>query len=231
MPNKYKNSLTKFNLSQRAEIIAYYLTPNSLIATKNKFGITLHSLTKLLKDERILRDKNSPDRGRMISCNIKKTLKENPEIIQRRIKLHTGSKRSAESRRKMQESAWQRMSTQKDRFVSKAENLFGDFLRRKLGLKVQQQYRKGLKPFDFLVDDRVLVEFDGPHHYDPNYYLCKVGKVDFAKQQERDAKRQEIARELGLKLIVIQQKDLTNKMHLKGDQVHKFMSELGYQAI
>lgn len=231
LPNKYRSSLHKFDDRQKAEVIKYYLEPNSLASTSKKFQITLHSLTKLLKSKSVLRDRNSPDRGMMISLNLKRTLIEKPEIVEQRIKMHTGSKRSDEARKKMREAAWKRMSTEKDRFISKAENLFAEFLRKKLGLEVQQQYREGLKPFDFLVDNRVLVEFDGPHHYDPNYYLCRIGKVDFLKQQERDTKRQEIANDLGLKLIIVQQKQVTKKMELKGDQMHKFMSDLGYEAI
>ena len=216
------------DLTQR--IVAFYSEPNSKAATAKHFGLTMHTMTRFLKETGVARKKYSPERNQLVSRGVKKTLQENPEIVEARVKLHTGSKRSAESRKRMQESAWKRMANQTDRFVSKAELQFGEFLRNKLGLRVQHQYRSGLKPFDFLVDGRVLVEFDGPHHYDPNYYMCQSGQVDFDQQQKRDAKREQIAKQLGMKLVVVKQKELDKKMRLKGDALHKFMGDLGYEA-
>jgi very-short-patch-repair endonuclease len=131
----------------------------------------------------------------------------------------------------MQKSAWKRMEKQSDSFISKAEKQFGEFIKTKLGLTVTNQYRSGLKPFDFLVEEKVLVEFDGPHHYDPDYYMCKSGKVDFQKQQERDKKREEIAKQLNMSLIVVEQRTLDKRMRLKGDAMHKFMGDLGYEVV
>jgi very-short-patch-repair endonuclease len=231
LPNKNNNCLTGLSAATKEEIIKYYLKPSSQKATALEFKITLHGLQKLLKFRGVLRNKYSEERNKLVSTGIKKTLKQNPELVANKIKLHTGTKRSLESRKRMQEAAWKRMEKQKDTFVSKAEKQFGDFLENKLGLTVQRQYRKGLKPFDFLIDGKVLVEFDGPHHYDPTYYLCVFGKVDFEKQQERDAKRFEIAEKLGLPLVVVRQKDVDSKMQLKGDAMHKFMGDLGYEVI
>ena len=211
-------------------IVAFYSEPNSKASTAKRFGLTMHTMTRFLKETGVARGKYSAERNNLVSRGIKKMLRENPEIVEARIKLHTGSKRSTESRKRMQESAWKRMANQTDRFVSKAELQFGEFLRNKLGLHVEHQYRSGLKPFDFLVDGRVLVEFDGPHHYDPNYYMCQSGQVYFAQQQKRDAKREQIAKQLGMKLVVVQQRELDKKMRLKGDALHKFMGDLGYEA-
>lgn len=211
-------------------IVAFYFEPNSKAATAKQFGLTMHTMTRFLKENGVARGKYSPERNQLVSRGIKKALQENPELVEVRTKLHTGSKRSAESRKRMQESAWKRMANQTDRFISKAELQFGEFLRNKLGLRVQHQYRSGLKPFDFLVDGRVLVEFDGPHHYDPNYYMCQSGQVNFDQQQERDTKREQIAKQLGMKLVVVQQRELDKKMRLKGDALHKFMGDLGYEA-
>jgi very-short-patch-repair endonuclease len=230
LSNKYKNSLTGISEERIAEILSYYALPKSQKETTSHFCITLHSLKKLLKIKNIARGKYSVERNHVLSQSIKAKLKSNPEIIEARRNIHLGSKRSTESKQRMRESAWKRMDREDSRFVSKAEIAFGEFLKNKLGLSVIPQYRVGLKPFDFLVDGKVLVEFDGPHHYDPNYHLCKVGKIDFAKQQTRDQHREVIASQLGMKLVVVQQKDVDKNMKLRGDAMHKFMSELGYEA-
>lgn len=229
MLNSKNSCLENLTASDFDEIVQYYLKPNSQNATAKEFKITLHSLKKILVWYNVRRGKYSSDRNKLVSTKLKETLRQRPEIVQARTTLHMGSKRSLESRKKMQESAWKRMEKQTDKYVSKAENTFASFLKNKLGLKVVQQYRAGLKPFDFLIDDSILVEFDGPHHYDPEYYMCKSGKVNFSKQQERDIKRKEIANSLGMKLVVVQQRDVDTKMQLKGDAMHKFMSDLGYE--
>lgn len=230
MSKNPRNCLEGISEDLTQSIIAFYSEPNSKAATAKHFGLTMHTMTRFLKETGVARKKYSPERNQLVSRGIKKNLQDNPEIVEARVKLHTGSKRSTESRKRMQESAWKRMANQTDRFVSKAELQFGEFLRNKLGLHVQHQYRFGLKPFDFLVDGRVLVEFDGPHHYDPNYYMCRSGQVNFDQQQERDAKREQIAKQLGMKLVVVKQRELDKKMRLKGDALHKFMGDLGYEA-
>lgn len=230
MSKKLKNCLEGISDNIAKSIVVFYSEPNSQKKTAKHFGLTMHTLIRFLKERNIARGKYSSERNQLVSRGIKKTLQENPKIVEARVKLHTGSKRSAESRKRMQESAWKRMANQTNRFVSKAELQFGEFLRNKFGLHVQHQYRSGLKPFDFLVDGRVLVEFDGPHHYDPNYYMCQSGQVDFDQQQKRDAKREQIAKQLGMKLVVVKQKELDKKMRLKGDALHKFMGDLGYEA-
>jgi hypothetical protein len=210
------------------DVILFYLKPNSKKNTAMQFGMTLHTVICIFKKMNVSRD--ARERGKLISASLKKTLKENPEIVEARVKYHTGSKRTTESRKKMQIAAWKRMERQVNCFVSKAETEFGNFLKTKLGLDVVPQYRAGLKPFDFLVDNRALVEFDGPHHYDPEYYMCKSGKVDYNKQQERDEKRKEIAASLNLPLIIVKQKDTDKKNRLCGDLMHEFMYKLGYEC-
>ncbi len=231
MSKNPRNCLEGISDDLAQSIVAFYFEPNSKAATAKQFGLTMHTMTRFLKETGIARGKYSPERNKLVSQGIKKMLHENPEIVETRIKLHTGSKRSAKSRKQMQESAWKRMANQTDRFISKTELQFGSFLKNKLGLKITHQYRSGLKPFDFLVGDKVLVEFDGPHHYDPNYYMCKSGKVDFKKQQLRDAKRVEIAEKLGMPLVIVEQRELDKRMRLKGDAMHKFMGGLGYEVI
>lgn len=231
LPNKYNNCILTLSDKDKDAIIEYYLKPNSQQATAIRFNISLHSLKNLISSRNVVREKYSKERNELVSRGIKETLNRNPSIVQARTIANTGAKRSDESKKRMQEAAWKRMERQKDRFVSAAENKFAEFLRNKLGLTVQQQYRAGLKPFDYLVDNKVLVEFDGPHHYDPNYYMCKCGKVNFEKQQERDNKRKDIAASLNMPLVVVQQKELNKKMELKGDAMHKFMFNLGYEVI
>jgi very-short-patch-repair endonuclease len=226
-----RNCLEGISDDLAQSIVAFYFEPNSKAATAKQFKLTMHTMTRFLKETGIARGKYSPERNKLVSQGIKKMLHENPEIVEARVKLHTGSKRSLESRKKMQESAWKRMEKQSDSFISKAEKKFGEFLKNKLGLTVTNQYRSGLKPFDFLVEEKVLVEFDGPHHYDPDYYMCKSGKVDFQKQQERDKKREEIAKQLNMPLIVVEQRTLDKRMRLKGDAMHKFMRDLGYEVV
>ena len=230
LSNKYKNSLTGISKERIAQILSYYALPKSQKETARYFCITLHSLQKLIRTKKLARGKYSEERNKMLSQSIKATLRSNPEIIEVRRNIHLGSKRSSESKQRMRESAWKRMQKEDSRFVSKAEIAFGEFLKNKLGLSVIPQYRVGLKPFDFLVDGKVLVEFDGPHHYDPNYHLCKVGKIDFAKQQTRDQHREVIASQLGMKLVVVQQKDVDKNMKLRGDAMHRFMSDIGYEV-
>jgi len=230
LSNKYKNSLTGIDEERIAEILSYYALPRSQKETAHHFCITLHSLKRLLKTRGVARERYSVERNQILSQSIKAKLKSNPEIIEARRSIHLGSKRSTESKQRMRESAWKRMQKEDSRFVSKAESAFGEFLKNKFGLSVIPQYRVGLKPFDFLVDGKVLVEFDGPHHYDSNYHLCKTGKIDFEKQQVRDQHRKFIAHQLGIKLVIIQQKDVNKKMQLKGDAMHEFMANLGYEC-
>lgn len=230
MSNKHKNSLTGITEERIEEILSYYALPKSQNETVKYFGITLHSLKKLIKDRGVARDRYSSERNQMLSQSIKATLNRKPELVEARRQIHLGSKRSVETKQRMRISAWKRMQAPDSRFVSKAEMAFGEFLKNKLGLAVVPQYRVGLKPFDFLVDGNFLVEFDGPHHYDPNYHLCKIGRVNFEEQQIRDQHRAEIATKMGRKLIVVQQKDVDKKMRLKGDSMHAFMSSLGYES-
>lgn len=225
-----RNCLESIDGELEARIIRFYREPNSQRTTAKHFGLTLHTIIRLLKKLGIARGKYSQERNKLVSRNIKKTLQEHPEIVQSRVNLHLGSKRSEESKKRMRESAWKRMQNQSDCFVSLAEKQFGNFLQNKLGLSVIPQYRVGLKPFDFLVDKTTLVEFDGPHHYDPDYYMCKSGKVNFQLQVIRDNKRKEIAQQSGMPLIIVQQRELDKKMRLKGDAMHKFMSDLGYEV-
>lgn len=230
LSNKHNNSLTGITEERIEQILSYYALPKSQNETAKHFGITLHSLKKLIKDRGVARDRYSPERNLMLSQSIKATLNKKPEIVEARRQIHLGSKRSIEAKQRMRISAWKRMQAQDSRFVSKAETAFGEFLKNKLGLAVVPQYRVGLKPFDFLVDGKFLVEFDGPHHYDPNYHLCKIGRVNFAEQQLRDQRRAEIATKMGMKLIVVQQKDVDKKMRLTGDAMHKFLGDLGYEV-
>lgn len=231
MSKNPRNCLDGISDDMAQRVVAFYSEPNSQKQTAKQFGLTMHTLIRLLKELGISRGKYSPDRNKLVSRGIKKTLQEKPEIVAASVKRHTGSKRSLESRKKMQKSAWKRMEKQSDSFISKAEKQFGEFIKTKLGLTVINQYRSGLKPFDFLVEEKVLVEFDGPHHYDPDYYMCKSGKVDFQKQQERDKKREEIAKHLNMPLIVVEQRTLDKRMRLKGDAMHKFMGDLGYEVV
>lgn len=231
MSKNPKDCLADISADMAQNILVFYSEPNSQKQTAKHFGLTMHTLIRLLKKRGVSRGKYSTDRNKLVSRGIKKMLKENPEIVAARVKAHTGSKRSLESRKRMQEAAWKRMANQPDRFISKTELQFGSFLKNKLGLKITHQYRSGLKPFDFLVEDKVLVEFDGPHHYDPDYYMCKSGKVDFDKQQLRDAKRLEIAEQLGMPLVIVEQRELDKRMRLKGDAMHNFMGGLGYEVI
>jgi very-short-patch-repair endonuclease len=230
LSNKYKNSLTGISEERIAEILSYYALPKSQKETASHFCIKLHSLKRLLKTRGVARERYSVERNQILSQSIKATLKNKPEIIEARKSLHLGSKRSNESKQRMREAAWKRMHKEETRFVSKSEIAFGKFLKNKFGLSVISQYRAGLKPFDFLVDDKVLVEFDGPHHYDPNFHLCKTGKINFEKQQIRDQHRKFIAHQLGMKLVIIQQKEVDKKMQLKGDAMHEFMANLGYEC-
>lgn len=223
--------LNKLSEQLKNEIVYFYMEPHSQKETSKHFGLPLHTIVTLLKHKKTLRGKYSAERNKLVSYKIKETLKNNPSIIADRVKLHTGAKRTIESRKKMQESAWKRMETQSNKYVSKAETKFGEYLKNKLGLKVVPQYRINLKPFDFLVEDKFLIEFDGPHHYLPDFYLYKNKKEDYKKQQERDSNRFDIAKKAGMKLIVVQQKDLTKNMELKGDFAYLLMKELGYSCV
>lgn len=229
MANKHSCDYIRLSDQNKAEIIAYYLTPKSKRKVTEKFGITVYSLNRILKEMSISREKYGDVRNRMVSQGIKECLQNHPEIVEARIKLHTGSKRSAESKQKMREAAWNGLSKRKIKYISKIETNFGSFIARKFGLKLLAQYRVGNKPFDFLIEDhKILVEFDGPHHYNPDYYLWKDIPDGYQKQQFRDNLRHQIANDNGYKLIVVRQTDVNKNGELTGDMLMWFISQVGY---
>lgn len=231
MANKYSSVYLQMSDQLKDDIVAYYLLPSSQSATAERFNIPLHSLKKLIIERNIVREKYGDVRNKMLSLSIRQHLASNPEILQRRIALHTGSKRSDESKIKMQNAAWQRMHREPTRYVSKIETKFGSFLERKLGVSVVAQHRIQGKPFDFLVDGKLLIEFDGPHHYDPNYFLWKNKQDGFVKQQVRDAKRFEIAEKAGIPLVIITNKEVNKNGELHSDLLHLIMHHVGYENI
>ena len=229
MSNKYSSAYSKMSDNLKDDIVAFYLRPSSQESTTQHFNIPLHSLKKLITERNIIRAKYGDVRNEMVSSSIKKTLISNPDIGNKRVALHMGAKRSDACKERMQKAAWERMSKFPTKYVSKIETKFGKFLSNKLGLDVVAQYRVQGKPFDFLVDNKLLIEFDGPHHYNPDYFLWKNKQDGFKKQQTRDIKRFEIAEKAGIPLIVITNKEVNKHGELHSNLLHLIMYHLGYE--
>lgn len=228
MSNKYSSAYSELSEEVKDTIVDFYLTPNSQARVASEFNIPLHSILKILRERNVMREKYGDTRNKMVSSSIKSTLASHPEIVQQRIALHTGAKRSLESRVRMQEAAWERLSKHPSRYVSKIETKFGEFLSKKLGVTVVAQYRVCGKPFDFLIDGKLLLEFDGPHHYNPDYFLWKNNKDGFSKQQGRDAKRFQLAEQANLPLMVITNEEVNKRGELNSDLLHAIMHNVGY---
>lgn len=228
MSNKYSSAYSNLSEEVKDKIVGFYLAPNSQARVASEFDIPLHSTIKVLRERNVIREKYGDTRNKMVSLSNKSTLASRPEIVQQRIAQHTGSKRSLESRVRMQEAAWERLSKYPSRYVSKIETKFGEFLARKLGVTVVAQYRVQGKPFDFLIDNKLLLEFDGPHHYNPDYFLWKNNKDGFIKQQVRDVKRFQIAKQANMPLMVITNKEVNKHGELNSDLLHAIMHHVGY---
>lgn len=228
MSNKYSSAYSELSEDVKDTIVDFYLAPNSQARVASKFNIPLHSILKILRERNVMREKYGDTRNKMVSSSVKITLASNPEIVQQRTARHTGAKRSLESKVRMQEAAWERLSKYPSRYVSKIETKFGEFLARKLGVTVVAQHRVHGKPFDFLIDGKLLVEFDGPHHYNPDYFLWKNNKDGFSKQQARDVKRFQIAAQANLPLMVITNKEVNKNGELNSDLLHAIMHHVGY---
>lgn len=229
MANRYSSAYCGLSEEMKDDIVAFYLQPNSQSRTAEQFNIPLHSLKKLIAERNVTREKYGEVRNKMLASSIRQTLLSNPIIIERRIATHTGAKRSDESKLRMQKAAWERMSRFPTRYVSKIETKFGEFLSRKLGVTVVPQHRIQGKPFDFLVDNKLLIEFDGPHHYDPDYFLWKNREGGFEKQQVRDANRFEIAQKAGIPIIVVTNKEVNKHGEMHSDLLHLIMYRLEYE--
>jgi very-short-patch-repair endonuclease len=231
MANKYSSEYVKLSEQTKSDIIAYYLTPNSKSNVTSKFSITIYSLNRILKENNINRERYGDIRNRMVSNSIKECLLQKPEIVQARVDFHKGRKRSEESKQRMREAAWNSLLTRKTNYISKIETAFGEYVEMKLGFKLVSQYRVGGKPFDFRIEDHnVLIEFDGPHHYNPDYYIWKDNPEGYVKQQFRDKLRHDIAEKHGFKLIVIKQPEVNRYGQPKGDLLIKLMNDIGYEA-
>lgn len=231
MPNRHNCCFTHLSDEEIQKICSVYLE-KSQAAVCEQFGITRYALLRIIKNAGVQRDRYGAQRNAMVSKGIKKTLRANPEIVSNRTqKHHVGAKRSLTSCEKMQKSAWARMQQQKNRFVSKIETKFGHHLSQKLGVVMQPQFRVDGKPFDFLCENQLLIEFDGPHHYNPDYFLWKKQLGGFEKQQERDRLRYEIAHRNGYRLLVIQQKQVNRRGELSDDTMHLIMKELGHESL
>lgn len=231
MANKYSSEYTNLSEQLKSEIIDFYLSPNSKSNVISKFSITIYSLNRILKENNVTRERYGDIRNQMVSNGVKECLLQNPEIIKTRTNFHKGRKRSEESKQRMREAAWNSLSTRKTNYVSKIEIAFGKYIEMKLGFKLVSQYRVGGKPFDFRIEDHnVLIEFDGPHHYNPDYYLWKDNPNGYVKQQVRDNLRHDIAEKHGFKLIVIKQPEVDRYGQPIGDLLVKLMNDIGYQA-
>jgi very-short-patch-repair endonuclease len=227
MPSKHNCCFTALNQGAISAVLVAYRT-KSQAAVCAEFGITRYALLRMLKIHGGKREKYGEERNALISEKHKQAHAIDPSIAARRAELHRGFKRSAASRAKMQAAAWRRMELQKPRFVSGMEKQFGEFLNDKLGVSCVPQFRVGGKPFDFLLDGRVLLEFDGPHHYKPDYYLWKNRVGGYEKQQERDNLRHAIAEQNGYKLLVVRQDEVDKHGRMRGDGMHRLMHGLGY---
>jgi len=227
MPSKYNCCFTELS-SEEIQSICESYKDMSQAAVCIKHNITICALKRILKNNNICRSRYGKERNELLSRSIKKTLELNRVIVENRIKLHLGAKRSLASRQKMREAAWKRISKQPKNFVSKMETKFGDFISKKLNLSIVPQFRVEGKPFDFLVDNQMLVEFDGPHHYVENYFLWKDRPNGFQKQQERDILREDIAFRNGYKLFVVRQSDVNKDAKLFNDLMHCIMGQLGH---
>ena len=227
MPSEHNCCFTTLDQGTISAVLAAYKT-KSQAAVCAEFGVTRYALLRMLKLHGGKREKYGEERNALISEKHKQAHANDPSVAARRAEFHRGSKRSAESKAKMQTSAWRRMESQKPRFVSGMEKQFGQFLTDKLGVLCVPQFRVGGKPFDFLLDGRVLLEFDGPHHYKPDYYLWKYRVGGYEKQQERDKLRHDLAEQNGYKLIVVRQDAVDKQGRMRGDGMHRLMQELGY---
>jgi len=230
MPNKHNCCFTHLSKDEIQQICSAYLE-KSQAAVCQQFGITRYALLRILENTGVKRDCYGAQRNAMVSQSIKRTLGANPEIVSERTqKHHVGAKRSLVSCEKMQKSAWARMQRQKNRFVSKIETNFGHHLSKKLGITMQPQFRIEGKPFDFLCENQLLIEFDGPHHYNPDYFLWRNQPDRFIKQQQRDRLRHEIAHRNGYRLLVIQQTQVDRHGKLSDDTMHLIMKEIGHEC-
>lgn len=113
--------------------------------------------------------------------------------------------------------------------MSKLETKVGEFIARKLGVTVTSQFRVGGKPFDFCIDGKLLLEFDGPHHYKSDYFLWKDNSVGFEKQQQRDVNRHALAKQNDFPLLVVRQTEVDRHGRLSGDTLHFIAASLGYE--
>lgn len=227
MPSKHNCCFTALDQGTISAVLAAYRT-KSQAAVCAEFGITRYALLRMLNLHGGKREKYGEECNALISEKHKQAHANDPSIAEKRAEFHRGSKRSPASKAKMQASAWRRMESQKPRFVSGMEKQFGQFLTDKLGVSCVPQFRVGGKPFDFLLDDRVLLEFDGPHHYKPDYYLWKNNVGGYEKQQERDNLRHTIAEQNGYKLLVVRQDEVDKRGRMRGDGMHRLMQGLGY---
>lgn len=229
MPSKHNCCFTALDQDTINAVLAAYRF-KSQAGVCSEFGITRYALLRMLKIHGGKREKYGKERNALISKKHKQAHAIDPSIAAHRAEFHRGSKRSAESRAKMQASAWRRMESQKPCFVSGMEKQFGQFLIDKLGVPCVSQFRVGGKPFDFLLDGRVLLEFDGPHHYKPDYYLWKNHSGGYEKQKERDRLRHDIATKNGYKLLIVRQDEVNKRGHMRGDGMHQLMHELGFEC-
>jgi very-short-patch-repair endonuclease len=229
MPSKHNCCFTALDEGTISAVLAAYKT-KSQAEVCAEFGITRYALLRMLKIHGGKREKYGKECNALISEKHKQAHVNDPSIAAHRAEFHRGSKRSVVSRAKMQASAWKRMESQKPRFVSGMEKQFGLFLTDKLGISCVPQFRVGGKPFDFLLDGRVLLEFDGPHHYKPDYYLWKHRAGGYEKQQERDKLRHNIATQHGYELLVVRQDEVNKRGHMRGDGMHQLMHKLGFEC-
>jgi very-short-patch-repair endonuclease len=227
MSSKHNCCFTALEQSTIGAVLVAYKT-RSQAAVCAEFGITRYALLRILKIHGGKREKYGEECNKLISEKHKQAHADDPSIAANRAEFHRGTKRSDAAKAKMQASAWRRMESQKPRFVSGMEKQFGHFLVAKLGVSCVPQFRVGGKPFDFLVDGRVLLEFDGPHHYKPDYYLWKYRVGGYERQQERDKLRHELAEQNGYKLLVVRQDEVDKQGRMRGDGMHRLMQELGY---
>lgn len=230
MPNKHRSCFLSLSKETIQEVLDAYKTTSKDSICK-QFNITIYALNRIVSDAGATRERYGPERNSLVSVGVKAWCDRNPEKIEARSKAHLGSTRSDEAKRKMQRAAWARMLKQKNRYVSKIEQAFGDHLERKLGLKITRQFRVNGKPFDFLVESNLLMEFDGPHHYTPNYFLWS-GDVDgYEKQQKRDRQREVIAAQGGYDFMVVRQDQVDSQGRPRGDLMHSLMARMGYDCI
>jgi very-short-patch-repair endonuclease len=227
MSNKHNCCFTELSGEDKKYICESYKSM-SQAAVCVKYNITKYALIKVVKDYGVYRTRYGNERNKLLSQSLKNTLQHNRHIVENRIKIHLGSKRSLASKQKMRLAAWNRISKQPKNFVSKIETKFGYFISKKLNLSVVPQFRVEGKPFDFLVDNKMLVEFDGPHHYVENYFLWKDKPNGFQKQQERDVLRKDIAFRNGYKLFIVRQSDVNRDAKLFNDLMHCIMGQLGH---